>query len=206
MSADRGYHWLEQQQVAELARQLASEGYEVVENVALPGGERLSLAAYRTGRKLAYEVRARPDLAESAHQLGRLRLLAREAGFDRFILKVVNPPTERRISVAGLEERLFEWLLAHPPLTVLALADEAEPERIEDVQILDLAVTPGGIRAEGSAFVKMIPPGGTPAREREQFEHFWLRFDVSLTPELQLETVHKFEMETVETVPQADAA
>lgn len=101
--------YLEGAKIEALSSDLISQGYEVhsEKDQADPG---FDLIAKKAGKTIAFQVKARSTLQESAAQLRQLREQARLRGFDEFRLVVVNPPIEKTVAFEGLETILYEYV------------------------------------------------------------------------------------------------
>jgi hypothetical protein len=111
----------EEKRIRELKVELESQGYDVTTQPSGPD-EGYDIVATKDGRKIAVEVKANSELAESAEAIRNLRRRARERGFDEFrLILIKTPPPPPDIRIQGLEQRLpalVENYLNNPPESV----------------------------------------------------------------------------------------
>src|SRR5215212_6621385 len=145
--------YLEAARTEEVARQLRTEGYDVVIEPA--GSDRgYDLLASKGGEKIVFEVKDRRRLLDAANEIRRLRTRAQKEGY-KFRLIVVNPPREVEIDVAGIETELLRQLQEHVPPELEELSSGTMVQGVSDIEYESLQVDPTGIRVAGSGVVEV---------------------------------------------------
>jgi hypothetical protein len=183
---------LEHSKRDELASRLRRDGFVVDE---LEAGEFFDLTATKNGERIAFQVRARPRLAGSRHQLRQLREKAREQGFTEFRLVVVQPPRQVQAGVEGLDRKLLEYLSAAPlPSELLALSTPCRLLRVAHVELDSLDVLGAGISAAGTAVLEV--EFGAHEDTASFKTDFPMTFEVTLSHKLEVHEVHSLQVDT----------
>jgi hypothetical protein len=186
--------FLEKAYIEETATRLRSDGYDV----KLPEGGPdvgLDLIAIKGGRKIAIQVKARPSLGDSASEIGRTRDAARSRGFDEYRLVVVNPPHDRKVTVAGLESQLRRQIEKDPG-KLAAIAPKVTVTEVVGLDLSHVGVEEGQIRVVGvGAVLVECETTGDACDDGTWTTDFPIAFDVSLTHELVINSVERLEID-----------
>lgn len=188
--------YLRAAKIEELAAQLRSDGYEVSVGAEGPD-EGFDLVARKAGRKLAVEVAAQGALKDSLPDIHRLREQARDQGYDDFRLVVVNPPRAVEAEVEGIKDVLRHYLATNVPSKLAELATHTAVESVVLVEIDQLDVFKSGIHVAGKGVVDVrFDSNGAPGDMASGTDGLPFTFDVTLDPNLQLQQVHKIDIDT----------
>jgi Holliday junction resolvase len=187
--------YLEAEKIEQLADDLSRAGY-VVEREVRIGDQRFDLIAQRNGERLAFEVKARSRLQESAGQLARLRAAARQAGVDSFRLVVVNPPREVDVTIEGLNWELTRYLQEHLPSELDQISSETIVEDVSDIQIGVADLRRSGIHVRGTAAVdvQLNYDGGAQRDGLTETDSFPFTFDIELGADWKLAHMNEIEV------------
>lgn len=189
--------YLEAAKLAELTRELEAAGYEVREQLR-DGDVVYDLVAAKDGRRVVYEVKARSELGTAAGTIRRLREQAHEHGYDEFRLVVVNPPRERSVEISGLEDALYKYIVNHMPEELDALSSHTYLSGVSQADVDAISVMPSGTHVVGTGLVDVVLEyGGGESRDGLSWQtDFPFRFDVLLSPQLEIEEVDELKVDT----------
>jgi hypothetical protein len=187
--------YLEAAKVEALADEYRGAGYEVIQK-SPNGSNGFDLLVHKGERTIAIEVKARDALGASLADIRRHRELARQAGYE-YHLTLVNPPRERKISVAGLGKALLAYLTerSFPGLDQIALHTTLDDVDVYDINAID--VTPDGVRVAGAATIEasLEYSGGRPDNGISLEAEFPLNFDVVLDGRLQVKEARTLDID-----------
>jgi len=187
---------LEASKVEEIASKLRDEGYDVVLEPTGPDAG-FDLIASKDARKLALQVKARSVLDRYLEEIHRARARARGEGYD-FRLVIVSPPQEVRVNIEGLQEEIARCLRENLPRELKALSPDTAVKRVADLEIDEIDVTAEGINVSGLGVVEVeVTPHDNGTGEASAWDtDFPLRFDLLLDHRLQIQEVHKLQVDT----------
>jgi hypothetical protein len=194
-SMDNALQFLGKVYIEETASRLRSDGYAVEQ----PQGARelgLDLIAIKGGHKIAIQVKARPSLGESAREIGRMRDAARSQGFDEYRLVVVNPPHDRKVTVAGLESQL-QRQIEKDTGKFGTLAPKVAVKEVVNLDLSHVGVDEGQIRVVGVGvvLVECETTDDDVSDEGNWTTDFPFSFDVSLNHELTINSVERLDID-----------
>ena len=190
-------HYLEAAKADQVAAELAAEGYNVVREPKQPD-DSYDLIATKDGKTIAIEIKARSALQEASEQIRRLREQALQRGYNEFRLIVANPPREKIIEIAGLEEALTRHLTEDVPQELYDVASQPYIYGLSDLEINAINVSETGIRVTGTGILDVaLAWGGGKERDGVSLNtDFPLGFDVTLNNDLQIAEVHQMNVDT----------
>jgi len=191
--------YLEEAALEDLVADLEQRGYHVVREAPL-GDRRVDLLAERDGERLAFEVKARSRLKESALEIERLREAARHAGLTGFRVVVAMPPRAVDVTIENLDSELLGYFYEHEtPKALDALSSETRVEDVTDIEIDAVEIRHTGIRVLGRAYVDIelnygdggIENDGVTASDSVPFS-----FDLELGSDLKIIDMHRLSFDT----------
>lgn len=189
--------YIEMAKTEELASEYKTKGYEVFVS-PFDNEPKYDLIAMKGGRKLAIEVVARSKLRQESKKIGQLRQKARKEGFDRFRLAVVSPPREIPVEVEGLQQKVFNYLVANTPDKLTELSSHVRVKSLTQVDVDSISITGRGIRVAGNGVVVVELEDDDQIEDGfdGDIEDFPLSFDVELDHNLRIKAVHDIAADT----------
>ncbi len=183
MSAALDY--LEAEEREQLAAQLRQQGFTVEEDYHA-GDQIIDLIASKGGERIAFEVKARPNLRNDLRQLRELRSQAFHEGITEFRLVVVSPPHQTSVSIPGLERLLARRMQDAPPGSLQHLSPNVLIESVGSLEISAISVTTEGIDLTGTGAVEVAMGIGGSRDEAQIPDTFPFRFHILLGHDLRL--------------------
>lgn len=190
--------YLEQAALEDLVTNLERRGYQVVREAQL-ADQQFDLLAERAGERLAFEVKARSRLKDSAGEIEHLRQAARKAGLSGFRVVVATPPHAVDVSIENLDAELLGYFYAHEtPAALVSLASEIRVEDVVDIEIDSVEIRQAGIRVLGRAYADVeltfgggIENGGATTSDSVPFS-----FDLELDSNLHIMEMRNLAFDT----------
>jgi Holliday junction resolvase len=190
--------YLEEAALEDLVADLERRGYHVVREAQVVDRQ-FDLLAERDGERLAFEVKARSRLKDSAAEIERLRDAARRAGLDGFRVVVATPPHSVNVTVENLDAELLGYFYQHEtPSALDVLSSGTRVEDVNDVEIDDVEIRQDGIRLLGRAYadVELNFGGGTEKDGSTASDSVPFSFDVELDPQLHIVEMRRLAFDT----------
>lgn len=179
-------------QIEEIASQLEEQGYQIVvspldtKNSFEVKAQPYHLTATKCCSKEVFQAIERTRLTEVRNK--HLREQAHQEGFTRFWVGITNPPFESQAEIEGVDQQLFDHLVANMPDHLAELPAEVQIERVTQVGFDRVAVTDSATRVVGNGVVEV--------EVANRLFDFPLNFDVELNHELRLKMVHDITTDT----------
>lgn len=186
-------HW-EKAAVEQVASNLSAEGYQVNLDEKI-GDYEADLVGRKAGETVVYEFKVGNWSSSRAHQAAEIRRIAVEQLGAQFRLILVPPPHQPVIEVAGLEDRLTEWLREHVPEDLEMLSSASQIEHVHDIEILELLFGPEGVKLIGEAVVDVCLQWGRGEDAAEERESFPFDFDITIRPDGTIAEVNSLEVD-----------
>jgi Holliday junction resolvase len=180
--------YLEESTREDLIADLEGRGYRVAREAML-GDQRVDLLAERDGERLAYEVKARSRLRDSARQIEQLREAAQRNGVSNFRVVVAVPPRTVDVTIEDFESELLDYFFDHDtPNTLNNLSSGTRVEDVTDIEIETVELTRSGTRVRGRGYVdlELNYGGGVEKDGVTAFDSLPFSFDVELDSDLHI--------------------
>jgi hypothetical protein len=143
--------YLEAAEIERLTNELTAQGYEIVSQS--PDEPHFDLLASRSGKTIAFTVKAASRLAQEASHIRQLSNHAIARGYADFRLSVVNPPREKMVEIENLDELLTSYIQSLNSADVVDFPGRVVLGCVSGVQVDALRVKTDKIVVEGSASV-----------------------------------------------------
>ena len=190
--------YLEAAKLEELAVDLERRGYRVSRDARV-GDRSVDLLAERGDERLAFEIKARSRLQESAQDVGRLREAARDAGLTELRLVVVSPPHAVDVSIEDLHSELLRYFSENElPKELLAISPGARVEGVSDIDIESVEIRRARIHLRGraTADIDFNDARGGVGDGLIASDSFQFSFDLELGPNLRIAQMKHLSMDT----------
>jgi Holliday junction resolvase len=189
--------YLEEAAREDLIARLEGRGYRVAREVPV-GDQRVDLLAERDGERIAYEIKARSRLKESAQQIEARREAARRSGVSGFRVLVAVPPHAVDVTIEDFEPELRTYLREHPLTDVPKyLPSGTRVENVIDIEIDTVELARSGIRVRGRGYVDVaFNDGAVVSDDTRVYDSLPFSFDVELDSALHIKEMHAFTLDT----------
>ena len=178
--------------IEDIASQYQNEGYRIIVSPLEVGNtfevkaQPYHLTATKCCSKEVFQAVERTRLTEARSE--RLGERARQEGFTRFWVGITNPPFESQAEIEGVDQQLFDHLVANMPDHLAELPAEVQIESVTQIGFDTVAVTDSAIKVVGNGVVEV--------EVANDLFDFPLNFDVELNHELRLKMVHDITTDT----------
>jgi hypothetical protein len=188
--------YLEESAREDLIARLEGRGYQVAREVQV-GDQRIDLLAERDGERIAYEVKARSRLKDSAQQMEQRREAARRNGVSVFRVLVAVPPHAVDVTIENFESELRTYLRDRPlPVVLKDLPSDTRVENVVDIEIDTAEVSRSGIRVRGRGYVDVVFSDGEGVGDDSRvYDSLPFSFDVELDSALHIKEMHAYTLD-----------
>ena len=194
--------YLEEAKIEELRDIWAAKGYNISRAESFADNLTADFVARRGEETIIIEVKTATSLVQARETVRQLARWAAEKPNTSFHLVIANPPRHKSIEIEGLDDTLSNYLINKKlPSELDELSTHTLVESINDIEIQDIQIQPGEIRALGSGIVQVRLQYGSDGDLRGDeglatYDAFPFKFDLTLDANLKPLEINHLEIDT----------